>query len=159
MTRPELQTLRISRSWEQEVTGPPEKVFPLLCPVREYDWLRGWKSDLVFLASGHAEDGGVFVTEFPDRGRGTWVITCYEPPRAIGFVVFYPELYVERLDVSLTAAAGGATRLRWSRTYTGLSEEGNRFLEKSTGAALDERMHKQMGMLEYYCATGTMLAP
>ena len=33
----------------------------------------------------------------------------------------------------------------------------NRFLAQATGAALEQRMQKQMRLLEHFCATGTML--
>ena len=28
-----------------EVAAAPERVFPLLCPVREGDWIAGWKAE------------------------------------------------------------------------------------------------------------------
>lgn len=156
------QAARINKSWQQHVSGSPEQVFPLLCPVREYEWIPDWKSETVYLKSGHAEDGGVFVTNFPGRGPGTWVISRYEPPTAIGFVIFYPDRLVERLDVTLAAGrAGGSqggTHIRWDRTYTGLSEEGNRFLAELTGAPLEARMQRQLRLLEHFCATGQMLS-
>jgi hypothetical protein len=37
-----------------EVAAPPDRVFPLLCPVRERDWLEGWEADMVYSASGVA---------------------------------------------------------------------------------------------------------
>ena len=51
----------------------PEKVFPLLCPVREADWIPGWQYELVYSESGVAELGCVFTTRhaacvFPSFG-------------------------------------------------------------------------------------------
>ena len=42
----------MSRSWEHQVAAPPEKIFPLLCPVREKEWIPGWHAETVYLASG-----------------------------------------------------------------------------------------------------------
>ena len=39
------------------------KVFPLLCPVREADWIDGWNPVLVLTQSGFAEQDCVFITD------------------------------------------------------------------------------------------------
>lgn len=37
---------RVSRTYTQQLCAEPEEVFPLLCPVREADWIEGWESRL-----------------------------------------------------------------------------------------------------------------
>ena len=37
---------RVVHEFTQTNSAAPEKVFPLLCPVREDDWLPGWKYQL-----------------------------------------------------------------------------------------------------------------
>ena len=76
---------RVQRG-EQRYEATPETVFPLLCPVREYDWLEMWDCTMVWSASGVAEQDCVFTTAFPDAGREVWVVSRYEPGRAIEFV-------------------------------------------------------------------------
>ena len=39
---------RVTRSYRQQIDGSPTEVFPLLCPVRERDWLHGWDCDMVY---------------------------------------------------------------------------------------------------------------
>jgi hypothetical protein len=39
------------------IKAPVEQVFPLLCPVRECDWLEGWNCTLLHSGSGLAEKG------------------------------------------------------------------------------------------------------
>lgn len=54
----------------------PERIFPLLCPVLEYDWVPGWECELVYTESGVAESGAVFRTERErDGGLDTWVVS------------------------------------------------------------------------------------
>ena len=53
---------RVSHEYTQTNDAPPEKVFPLLCPVREADWVPGWQYRLIYSESGVAEDGCVFST-------------------------------------------------------------------------------------------------
>ena len=147
------QARRLKREFVFEVAALPERVFPLLCPVRESDWIAGWEAHMVYSAGGLAEDHAVFTTDFPDRGRGTWVVSHYDPTRfEIGFTIFYPDLCVERLDVRLAPCGSGATRTRWTRTYTALSETGLCYLERNTGEALDARMDGLRVSLQKYCA-------
>ncbi|MDO8986641.1 MAG: hypothetical protein Q7V14_00255 [Coriobacteriia bacterium] len=35
---------RVVRSYTQNLNANPSDVFRLLCPVREADWIKGWKS-------------------------------------------------------------------------------------------------------------------
>ncbi|HET7731794.1 MAG TPA: hypothetical protein VFK48_17360, partial [Usitatibacter sp.] len=53
---------RVSRSYTQKLCGEPGQVFPLLCPVREADWIEGWDPGIVITASGVAERDCVFTT-------------------------------------------------------------------------------------------------
>jgi len=142
------RAMRVTRSFEHRVAAPPSEVFPLLCPVREGEWLPGWACDIVYLASGRAERSGVFATDLPGRGRGMWVISRYEPLRAIGFVVFYPDAYVEQLDVTLEPDGDDATRVCWTRVYTGTTDCGNLQISETTGSLLDQRMLAQLNALE-----------
>jgi hypothetical protein len=41
------QGKRITHEYTQNNVAPPEKVFPLLCPVREADWVPGWQYRLI----------------------------------------------------------------------------------------------------------------
>lgn len=129
---------------------PPEAVFPLLCPVREYEWLDGWRCDMVYSDSGIAEDNCVFKTAH--AGNMVWSVSRYEPPRRIEFTTFVPDHVVTRLNISLTPSGNG-TNLQWTRIFTGLSEEGN----KSVGnwnTEIDAELTKK---LEHFLKTGMKL--
>ena len=56
---------RVVHEFTQTNPATPEKVFPLLCLVREDDWLPGWKYRLIYSDSGVAELGCVFTTPNP----------------------------------------------------------------------------------------------
>jgi hypothetical protein len=76
------------RTYVQRIEAAPEAVFPLLCPVREGEWLEGWAAscELIWSASGLAEPGCVFRTTEPDGPETIWIITEHDPDR--GVVVF-----------------------------------------------------------------------
>jgi hypothetical protein len=158
MSESKFTASRITREFTHQVQAPPEQVFPLLCPVREYDWIPTWECQLVYAASGRAEDGCVFRTEMPDHGPAIWTVSRYEPPRRIQFVVTYPASHVEKLEIEVSPVEEGrGSYLRWTRIYTGLNEEGNALLEQVTGTMLTRRMERIGWMLDHYCRTGEML--
>ena len=111
-----VRALRMVVDFESEHRAPREVVFPLLCPVREYDWIEDWRCQVLYSDSGVAEDDCLFVTDFD--GRSTWVVTAYEPPARIEFCIFNEREVVARLKIRLEAAEGGGCRLRWRRIYT-----------------------------------------
>ena len=109
----------------QHLEDVPERIFPLLCPVREYDWIDGWSCAMIYAETGRAELGGIFRTAFPDLGDEIWTITRYEPPLAIEFVRVAWNVAVVKLDIALEPDGNRRTRVRMAHTYTALS----RFLE------------------------------
>jgi hypothetical protein len=160
MTRfaPKTDRARVRFVHSQRVSAAPQEVFPLLCPVRELDWVPGWDCRLVYSASGLAEDGCVFQTDRPaDGGLDTWVVSRYEPPLRISFVRSNA-LRVMHYDIRLVAAAEGGTTLEWEQVITALGDDGDRHV-----AALEEQDFVTMiaaleRMLEHYLHTGEALA-
>ena len=72
---------RIERSYFQRFRAPAVEVFPMLCPVREYEWIEPWKYDLLYTTSSVAELDCVFTTHSEgDDADDVWVISRYEPP-------------------------------------------------------------------------------
>ena len=92
---------RISRSYTMTVDASGATLFPLLCPVREYDWIDGWECTMVYSESGVAEMGCVFLTELPGRGVETCMVSRYQPPREIEFCRTAGESRVCHLRVAL----------------------------------------------------------
>ncbi len=73
------------RTYVQHSEAPPDAVFPLLCPVREGEWLEGWAEhcEVIWSASGVAEPGCVFRTTEMGRPETVWIITDHDPDRGI----------------------------------------------------------------------------
>ena len=156
---------RVVREHVQTSVATPERVFPLLCPVREADWVPGWRYGMVYSQSGVAELGCVFTTPNDEGSRAgsddacsedTWVVTEYQPPRRIGFVWLRPELVAARLCFELEPV-GGKTRLHARYEYTGLSAEGNSAVEGYTAAWFETKMGRFEAALNHYLETGTMI--
>ena len=73
---------RMVRSYRQTIDASPEIVFPLLCPVREAEWLDGWEFTMIYSVSGSMEKGAVFSTGPAIRPAGTHIF--HAPPTPAG---------------------------------------------------------------------------
>ena len=148
---------RVIKTFTMHLCAPPAEVFPLLCPVREYDWIEPWSCDMVFSTSGTAENNAVFTTDFESQGGAeVWVVCRYVKDQAIAFIRVTPGMKVNRLDISLTAADNGSRSI-WTNTYTGLSEAGNQWIRKLTDEAFELEKTAVESMLNHYLETGSML--
>ena len=74
---------RVRRRFTQRLVGKPSEVFPLLCPVREVDWIEDWDPLAVFSESGVAERDCIFITA-ASPSDAIWIVTRHEPES--GFV-------------------------------------------------------------------------
>lgn len=123
---------RINREYSTILPVKPERVFPLLCPVREYDWIPHWKCQMLYSVSGYAELGCIFTTNFDDEyGEETWVVSHYEPPRKIAFVRL-GAIRSTRYEVTLCPEATGHTKITWRNEITALQPEAGRIVEHFT---------------------------
>ncbi len=147
---------RISLSHTMSLPFQAETIWPLLCPVREYDWIEPWKCELVFSESGTNELGSVFRTEFPNEGDlETWTTSRYEPPRRLEFVRTNSWRTI-LLGLELSPTDEG-TALRWSQQVTALNGPGQEYLKQKP-----ESFGAQMEMLErmllHFLKTGERLS-
>jgi hypothetical protein len=151
MNLSEFRGARARTEYTHELSAPPEAVFPLLCPVREHEWVEGWTCKMVFSRSGAAEENCIFRTVREASGRSTWYVTRYEPPVTIEFIVVGADT-ATRLNITLEPTAAG-TRLRWVRLFTGLTDEGN----ANVGCWTAEKDRALCQQLDYFLRTGKML--
>ena len=161
------KSLRVSHEYTQSNPASPERVFPLLCPVREAEWVPDWKYRLVYSDSGVAELGCVFTTpssaaaakardgEDPRLREQTWITVDYDPAAyRIAYVWIDPGRVATELRIQLTAADDGSTRSRIGFRYTGLSEEGNRQVEKYDRKWYEQKMQGWETAINHYLKTG-----
>jgi hypothetical protein len=141
----------------QHFDDVPERVFPLLCPVREYDWIVGWSCAMVYAKTGVAELGGIFRTFSQELGDEIWTISRYDPPRAIGFVRVAWNVAVVKLDIELEPDGESRTRARMTHAYTALSRAGKLAIEARTPARHEQEMRAGERMLNHYLRTGQKL--
>jgi hypothetical protein len=115
------------RSYLQHIEGPPAAVFPLLCPIREGNWLEGWAEhcEVIWSASGLAELGCVFRTTEGGRPEMIWIITDHDPDR--GVVVFArvtPGLVASTLHIEVGGSDDGTSAVAIRYTVVPTSPQG-----------------------------------
>ena len=139
-----------------DLSASPDRVFPLLCPVREHEWIPTWRARLVHSRSGFAELDCVFTTDQPGEGKRTWICTRYEPHRAIGYTSFSSAGYIMRLEIGLQAIADG-TRISWSRRFIATSTEGNDWVARLPPPGASPATQALARLLDHFLTTGEML--
>lgn len=156
---PAFNAMRVSHEYTQTNDAPPEKVFPLLCPVREADWVPGWEYRLIYSESGAAEDGCVFSTPNDFGPETIWMVTHYDPGAyTIAYAWVEPGMVATQLRISLAPAPGGKTSARIHYFYTGLSAAGNATLERYTAEWFRKKMQSWEAAINHYLRTGKLIS-
>lgn len=163
--RPYTDRVRVHFHHPMTVRATPEEIFPLLCPVREFDWIPHWDCKLVYTESGVAERNCIFQTntgqtDKPGEGVDTWVVSHHEPPQRISFVRVDDQRTIQ-YDVFLEAVpqanGGDTTKLDWHQEITALHEDGDRFVRELKASDFSAMIEKVEAMLEYFLRHGEPL--
>ena len=152
------QVNRAVRTYRQTIDAEPDVVFPLLCPVREAEWLDGWDYKMIYSASGLVEEGAVFSTSNPGEEDTIWVVTRHDPTaRRVEFARFTPHSRTCYLTIAVSALGADRSHVDVSYSYTSIAPAGNRFLERwSESAFLDAVVFWERSM-NHFLKTGEKL--
>ena len=138
------------------ISAKAEAVFPLLCPVREYEWIEWWRGELVYADSGAAELDCVFTSApFDAIGPEIWTCSRYEPPSRIDYVRMSQHTVI-RLELALSPAGAG-TRATAMFVATAVDATGDTLLAGFDTATCERHFKPCFLMLDHYLRTGTML--
>lgn len=134
------------------------KVFPLLCPVKEADWIDGWKYRMIHSKSGVIEKDCVFATPNEDGTETIWQVTQYNPADfKIEFVRFLQDKNIVRLNICLEIINENSTKAIIEYKYTGLCDEQNKIIKKEQERSFIQSMDWWEKAINYYLQTGEML--
>jgi len=149
-----VKAARVELEAMQRLAASPAEVFPLLCPVREGEWLEGWQCELIHTSSGVAEQDCLFSTVDPATGnRDIWLISRHQPPWKIEFIRF-DNRRVIRYTISLEDDGNGGTFARWRQVVTATD---GRELTGITEKAFSAMVAVDEAALNHYLTTGEML--
>jgi hypothetical protein len=125
----------VSHTAEFEIKLPVEAAFPLFTPEGEKLWAPGWDYENILGANTLSEDD-LFLTRSHDHAAkdAIWIVKKYEPQAfRVQYYKVEPDEKVGLIEVVCGSSARGSTNVRVTYRYTGLSENGNRFVERFTG--------------------------
>jgi hypothetical protein len=148
---------RASHTYRQRLAASPEKVFPLLCPVREAEWAEGWMPKLVISSSGVAEHDCVFITA-DEPTDAIWYITCYEPERwFVEMLKIVPSLTACRLQIQLSPN-GDECFADVTYTHTSIGSAGDKFVAEFTSEYYEKFMKVWEKLLNEFLKRDAQLA-
>jgi len=133
---------------------PAEDIFPLLCPVKEYDWIECWQCEVLHTQSGINEPDCVFRTAFEGQDEEIWVTNRFEPPSRVEFIRTGPNKVIH-FEIRLGPKNRG-TELKWTQHIIGITETGNQQVENTNPKAFEQMVAKLQKELDTYLTTGEM---
>ena len=147
---------RVRRTYTQRLEAEPARVFPLLCPVRETEWIAGWEPLQVLSDSGVAESDCVFLTQaFPCDA--IWYVTRHEPEEGfLEMIKITPEVTACRLTIRLAAADVG-TEATITYLHTSLGPEGDAYIDSFSEEFYRNFMQEWEARMNHFLATGEPL--
>ncbi len=154
----EFKGIKKTLSYTQTNNGSIEDVFPLLCPVREADWLEGWSYNMIHSSTGLIEKDCVFTTPHHGEYSTVWQVTQYNKVNhMIEFLRVTPFENVVKINIRLTPIGTDKTQAIIDYQYTALNEEQNQFIETELHDSFNESMKWWEKAINHYLATGKML--
>jgi len=133
-------------------------VFPLLCPVREKDWVEGWEYKMIFSKSGLIEKDCVFSTPHHGNEQTIWYVTEYDRENyKIQFVRVTPNEEVVKIDICLIDNENGTTTSNITYQYTALNDSKNLWIKEKLESEFKENMIEWEDAINFYIKTGQKL--
>jgi len=129
-----------------------DKLFALLCPAREADWIPGWNCKIIYSSTGYAEDKYVFTTDSSNPlGSGAWAFTRYDHNKLVEFVRIDQNI-LTHASITLTDNNNGTITGTWKLIDTALTQKGNKKLKKEPDP--DESARAVFHMIDNYLKKG-----
>ena len=144
-------TGRLSRTYCQTLRGTRERVFPLLCPEREKEWLPGWDAQMLYSDSGVAEPGAVFRTQ-ADGVEVIWLVAEHRAPDRVHLVRWHRDAMVVDMELDLSSRQPGMTTLDIRYTYTATSPVGRAQIEAMSPDQWQAQMQRWQNCLNEWLA-------
>jgi hypothetical protein len=161
-TQPAATVVSILR---EQISAPPDTVFPLCCPVEEYKWIPGWKCHLVHCPNDKVELGTVFREIFSApfllgkvSGETTWTAVLYEPENYRLHFKLENAHSSSLYKIELEDDGSGGTNSMLEFRYRALDDAGNALAEKALQEKIEIMLELIGLMLKTYCETGRMIS-
>ena len=149
--------VRVARTYRQRLLAEPSKVFPLLCPVREADWIEGWNPLLVITDSGFAEPDCVFITEAAPDNAIWYISKCELASGVIEMLKITPHVTACQLSIQLRPVSN-ETEATVTYMHTSLGPKGDAFVSSFTEEFYENFMRDWESRLNHYLVHGSRIS-
>lgn len=158
MANSKFRAHRITRAYRQTINTTPEKVFPLLCPVREAEWLNGWDYQMIYSATGFVEEGAVFSTPYEGEEDTIWIVTKHDiRAHEVDFARFTNNSRTCLLKIAVKPKSSNSSYVDVSYTYTSITPAGNDFINDFTEEVFHEAVTFWEKSMNYFLEKGDRL--
>jgi hypothetical protein len=158
MSGTEFEARRLLKRYRQTIDASPEIVFPLLCPVREAEWLDGWEYMMIYSVSGLIEKGAVFSTANPGEERTVWIVTRHDTEaRVVEFTRFTPRAKICVLTIGVEPFGDDRSHVDVCYTYTSIAPQGNRLLQAWSDESFFDAVTFWERSMNHFLRTGRRL--
>jgi len=146
------------------ISAPVDVVFPLCCPVEEYEWIDGWKCEMIHCPHDRVEQGCVFneILSAPfllgtAKDKTTWTAVLHDPENHRLHFALDNAVSSSIYKIELTDDGKGGTGVRLDFTYRPTCEKGNRIARNNGEGKIRLMLSMISAMLKHYCENGEML--
>jgi hypothetical protein len=142
-----------------QLSGPPDRVFPLFTPLGEKAWAPEWDPVMLYPASGDTLVGTVFTVHQSDGAQAVWTIADYDPAHyRITYVIVVSGVRLSWIEVRCQPGADDSTQVEVTYTHTALTPEGNAYIAMQTGEFHRHRIESWKTAIDHYLAHGHALS-
>ncbi len=149
---------KLIQRYQQTLAGTKEEIFPLLCPVREKEWLQDWDYNMIYSESGYAEKGCIFDTN-NNYGSYRWIITKHDSDsHEIQFIKIMRDKIIVIIDIDLEEKSEKLILCNIQYDFIPLCDEASEGMYKeNTEEDFNKHMKKWEDSLNYYLQHDEML--
>ncbi len=143
--------------YQQHHTASSKKVFPLLCPEREKEWLDGWNYTMIYSDSGLIEQDCIFQTSHNNKNT-TWIVTKYDQTqKSIEFFQVTPQENIVKINIDLEDLKDGTCYSKIIYQYTAMNPMQADFIENHMQEFFTLNMQWWEKAINHFLSTGQML--
>lgn len=152
------------RTHQFTIALPVADAFPLFEPIGEKNWAEGWQPEFASAEGATLSDGTVFTVQRPgEHGapiQTVWLITRYNRANhVIEYRMVAPGERVSRITVQCQPTSAKDTAVTVTYHYTGLSENGDRYIAQMTDDAFRAMIGEWDTAIRAYLQRGTPATP
>ena len=147
-----------------KIAAPVHEVFPLVCPVREYEWIREWKCKLIHCPNGKNEKDVVFKEKMsspflmgPFGGKTTWTTLLHDTTDYRIHFRWDNKISSSLYKIEMFPTGKDTTKCVLDLVLNIKNEKGMKTINDNTKYKIEFLIAGLGSMLKYYCESGNML--